>query len=339
MHSGPSTLRALCALLSTALLASCASVGLTNMPGGASQSATSSVTRRSTTVDTAFTHVAVNRKPNWISPQAIAEAKAGGLLFVADAVNNDVVIFAKRDPRAPLGAITNGIDYPEEIAVDASANLYVANLSNADVTVYKPPYTTAPSMTYSSGLTFPFSVTVGKDGTVYVSDNPNGSVGQVVEYPAGKNSPSLAIPITGYVEGVALDAKDRLYAGVNAQSGDVLRFEPHSSKSVDLKLPLGFVSGVVLDESGNLLAEDQIPATVDVFAPGKKQPMQTIDNGGSGFGDPVAIALGTYEKHLFIGDGQNNVVDIVAYPSGKTIRALSGFGRVHGVAVTPSAPK
>ncbi|MBD5653560.1 MAG: hypothetical protein IAI50_00065 [Candidatus Eremiobacteraeota bacterium] len=338
MHSGPLTLRALCAMLPAALLASCASGGFANSPGS-NQSAASSVAHRPMTVDAAFTRVAVNRKPNWISPEAQMEAKTAGLLFVADAVNNDIVIFSKHDPKTPLGTITDGIDYPEEIAVDSSANLYVANLSNANVTVYKPPYTASPSMTYSSGLTYPFSVTVGNDGTVYVSDNPNGTVGQVLEYPANKNSPSLALPITGYVEGVALDREDRLYAGVNSQSGDVLRFEPHSKKSVDLKLPIAYVSGVVLDDSDNLLAEDQIPSTVDVFAPGKKTPSQTFDNGGNGFGDPVSIAIGTYEKHLYIGDGQNDVVDIVAYPSGKTIGSIGGFGRVHGVAVSPPAPK
>jgi hypothetical protein len=327
MHFGFVTLRALCAVVPGAMLASCAGGSFSNPPGATSQGVASSVA-----------HQVVDR-PNWISPEARVAAKTGGLLFVADALNNDIVIFSRRDPRAPLGTITDGIAYPEEIAVDSSANLYVANLSNADVTVYEPPYTASPSMTYSSGLTYPFSVTVGNDGTVYVSDNPNGSVGQVLEYPANKNAPGLAIPITGYVEGVALDGKDRLYAGVNAQSGDVLRFEPHSKQSTDLKLPIGFISGVVLDRSGDLLAEDQIPAAVDVFEPGKKQPSQIINNGGNGFGDPVAIALGTYEKRLYIGDGQNNLVDIVDYPSGKTVRSLGGFGRVHGVAVTPSPPK
>ena len=91
-----------------------------------------------------------------------------------------------------------------------------------------------------------------------------------------------------------------------------------------------------MDSADNVVVEDQIAAAVDVFAPGSKTPTSIFNNGGNGFGDPVSLAT----NRLYIVDGQNDVVDILGYPSGATLKVLSSnFGRVHGVAVSnPAGP-
>jgi hypothetical protein len=262
------------------------------------------------------------------------------LLFVADAGNDVVDVFAENNPAKPIAVISQGISNPEEMAVDGGGKLYVANLQANDVTVYAPPYTGAPVTTYSQGLTYPFSVTVASDGTVYVSANPNGNVGQIVVYPPHRTSPSRTLSIAGYIEGVTLDASGNLYAAYNTPSGvgRVRKYEGGVKPGTDLPLKLGLVSGLAFDGAGNIAIENQIAATVDIFGLDGTSPKQVFNNGGNGFGDPVSIAFDQSHGRLYVGDGQNDVVDVVSYPSGTTQKVISkSFGRVHGVALSPAA--
>ena len=49
----------------------------------------------------------------------------------------------------PPVMITNGINYPMNMAFDGAGNLYVANNSGEDITEYAPPFTGAPIATFS----------------------------------------------------------------------------------------------------------------------------------------------------------------------------------------------
>jgi hypothetical protein len=280
----------------------------------------------------------LNRRPNQISPEAQAQAKTVGLLFVADEAKNVVDIFPKNHAVAPIGTVSNGVSSPDGLAVDRSSNLYVTNLGNSTVSVYAPPYTSGPMVTYSQGLSDPVAVAVGRDGTVYVS---NFSSGEVVEYPPNSATPSLTITIpNAFTEGVALDSKNRLYVGFNGPSGpgDVMEFLPGSSSGTDLGTVVGFCGGVAIDSSGDLLVTDQYgnPPAVDVFPPGTTSPAQVIANG---FYDPYGIAL-RGKKMLFVVDSSpEQDVQQVSYPAGVTLNTIHGFKQALGVAVSQGGAK
>ena len=53
------------------------------------------------------TAVQKRHRASWISSAVVREGKTGGLLFVADAANNDVEIFSSKNPRAPIGRVVD----------------------------------------------------------------------------------------------------------------------------------------------------------------------------------------------------------------------------------------
>ncbi len=59
----------------------------------------------------------------------------------------------------PAFTITNGINLPEAVALDAAGNLYVGNLASAAVTVYSPPFSASSAPTTSLVMSpSPFSI-------------------------------------------------------------------------------------------------------------------------------------------------------------------------------------
>ncbi len=279
----------------------------------------------------------LNRVRNHISARLTDEAKAKGLVFVADNAKNSVDVFAKGRLGEPLGSITDSVSSPDGLAVDGAANLYVANLGNNTVTVYEPPYMKSPATTYSNGISLPVWVAVGPDGTVYVSSFSGRTV---VEYPKGKTKPSLSIALPGNGEGVAIDSSNNLYAAYyneNAPGSGVLEFAPGATNGTNLGIPVEFPGGLTLDRKGDLLVVDQATLTVQVYAPGATTSFQTIDNG---FLDPFSIAFDAQRRHLFVSDAAVQDVQDIGYPNGTTIFTMSGFSQVLGVALSPTtSPK
>jgi hypothetical protein len=66
----------------------------------------------------------------------------------------------------PAFAITNGVNLPEALALDAAGNLYAGNLGNHTVTVYAPPFSaaSAPTVTLTVGTAAfaIFAIAIGK---------------------------------------------------------------------------------------------------------------------------------------------------------------------------------
>ncbi|HEX3671559.1 MAG TPA: NHL repeat-containing protein, partial [Candidatus Cybelea sp.] len=172
-------------------------------------------------------------------------------VYVADAFADTVWIFPAGglNPN-PVGEITQGIKGPQGIAVDATGNLYVSNSSAAppSVTIY-PPGSTSPSLTLTQGLTVPAAVAVDSKGNVWVSNEMGSFQGSVVEFPAGKTSPSTIIGgLNPY--GVAVDSQDNLYVeNYNTSAAFVSVYPPGATKpskefgASDLIEPLGIAVG------------------------------------------------------------------------------------------------
>jgi hypothetical protein len=320
------------------------------------------------------------------SAAIINEAKSRGLLFVANTYANytgEVDVFPLR-PGKQIETITNGLYYPVGVGVDSAQNLYVANAGLSSdqgfVTEYAPPYTGAPIATYSQGLSSAATgVAIGTDGSVYVSEYSGGTV---VEYAPKSTKPSAELTFNDYPgilgpggsgspEGLALDARNRLYVAVNfpASSAAAVRFDPGATKGhLDVSLPgPGFSGGVTFDATGNLLAIRQgsnvharlkryrIPPTIYVFAPGKKIPSRRIDDH---FAQAFALAFDHNQTRLYVSGSVIKVgpnflkvapealkiqseVYCVSYPSGKLLYKISypAGTLILGVAVTPPAPK
>jgi len=87
---------------------------------------------------------------------------SGTQLFVASVTGNgrvDVYTLPITTSSAPAFSITNGVNLPEAVALDAAGNLYVGNLGNSTVAVYGPPFSASstPSVTMIAGPA-PFSI-------------------------------------------------------------------------------------------------------------------------------------------------------------------------------------
>jgi hypothetical protein len=260
-----------------------------------------------------------------ISPAVKDEAKAHGLLFVANLSSNEVEIFPQRQGGSLIGTITNGIDEPVGLGVDGSQNLYVANAGEYGdegfVTEYAPPYSGAPITTYSQGLqnSAATNVAIGADGSVYVSEY---SAGIVVEYPPNSTIPSAQLTFEDYPgvlgpgesgkpEGLALNASNDLFVAINVGSAaEVIKFKPGSQKGRVEASFGGSSGGVTFDNVDNLLAERQlmfqahlhvkrhkIPPAIYVFPPGQKSPSRKID---PHLQDAFAMAFGGSGKRLYV---------------------------------------
>lgn len=263
---------------------------------------------------------------------------ADGLLFVANGRSSIVDVYDKEAPNALLGQITDGISGPNGMVVDAAGDLFVANVDNQTVTEY-PPGSTKPSKTYTNGfnqrLTNPLNVTVGSDGTLYLV-NYIGNGSQVLEYPNGSLNPSLAIPINGGAEGLALDTSNNLYVSYNGQvSGRILKFAPGSTVGTDLGISLGFAGGLTFDGNANLVACDQTAPAIDIFPPGATNPSRVIKQG---FTDPYHIAFGQHFHRLYVADSAADNLLIYSYPAGTISGKIHRKFTAYGVAVNPAAP-
>lgn len=319
------------------------------------------------------------------SAAVVNEAKSRGLLFVANTYANgtgEVDVFPLH-PGEQLETITNGLYYPVGVGVDSAQNLYVANggLSGDQgfVTEYAPPYTGAPIATYSQGLSSAATaVAIGTDGSVYVSEY---SAGTVVEYPPHSTKPSAELTFhdypgilgpggPGFPEGLALDARNRLYVAANfpGSTAGVVRFSPGASKGhLDVSLP-GSSGGVTFDAAGNLLVVRQasyhvharlkrykIAPAIYVFAPGKQISARRIDDH---FAQAFALAFDHDQTRLYVSGSviklgprslevapealkAESDVYCVSYPSAKLLYKISypAGTFILGVAVTPPAPK
>ena len=99
-----------------------------------------------------------------------AAKKCKERLYVSSYKLNYVDIYCmKGKNQAPIGKITDGINGPEGLAVDAKGNLYVTNTPGNDVTEYARGSTT-PKFTYSAELGDPAGVAVDTSRNVYVTN-------------------------------------------------------------------------------------------------------------------------------------------------------------------------
>ncbi|MGB6519271.1 MAG: hypothetical protein WBE79_12300 [Candidatus Cybelea sp.] len=214
--------------------------------------------------------------------------------------NNAIDIFplTKQGHQKRLRSISNGIDGPWGLSVDANDTLYVANgrpyYNNGTVTVY--PYGSSnPSMTYSAGLHQPLFAVADSAKHVFVADRQPGfnTTGYVVEYNAGTNAPIKTVRLGIEADGLAEDTKGNLYVAYrrNAynQNGTIAKFAPGLRNKRLLGMTIQAPQGLLVDRSGNVLVVESSADRVDVFPPAAKAPSVTVQLPQGFFGAQLAM--------------------------------------------------
>jgi sugar lactone lactonase YvrE len=234
--------------------------------------------------------------------------------------------------------ITNGIDDPECMAVDANGTLYVANLvesGDGAITEY-PAGSTSPSATITSGISIPTGVAVDANGTLYVANT--GSInGTVAEYPAGATSPNVTISSgIDYPFGMAVDANGTLYvANLGDHNGTVTEYlAGTTSPSATISSGLVAPRSVAFDATGTLYVGNS--SNVAEYPAGSTSPSVTIS---SGIQNAVGVAVDANGTIYVANEAGGTLTE---YPAGSTQASVtipsSSLGEYpQFVAVVPAA--
>jgi hypothetical protein len=278
-----------------------------------------------------FAHPAhtASRARGWMSPEA---KHSRDVFYWGNFDNNTIYVYKKvgANPKE-LGTITDAIDEPERLFVDASNNLWVTNLGNDSITEYARG-ATSPSTTITDGVSTPTGLTVDSEGTVYCANVGNNTV---TEYPKGQTTPSLTISMTDTPEYLATDSSDNLYASTGL---GVWEFPSGSTTGSELNLTIGSPGAIEVDKSGDIiLVDDSSALSIDVFPLGQSTPSQVIPDTGN---DPFALSLSRSNKKLYV-SGDNTAsgvfsVQVFDYPNGTTLtnKLTTGAGQ-WPIAVSP----
>jgi hypothetical protein len=220
-----------------------------------------------------------HRSSGWMAPDANPKH---AWMYVASGTASVIGIYDVMGPFGPrkIGEITQGLNRPSGLAVDAQGTLYAANYDNGNpggtVAIY-PAGATSPSLTLSEGLSVPLDVAVDASGDVYVVNR--GSVPGIVVFPPGATTPSATI--TGSLiqipAQVIFDAAGDLYFSDNVTGVSEIPYGSQQPVSLNLQGP-GTTGGIALDPTNGNLFVSYIhgPNEVLVYAPGQQQPTRKL---------------------------------------------------------------
>jgi len=334
-----------------ALLAGCSGAG--------SQSSTSTIPNSVTTqtqarafrnfilpsgVDTRYaraTYIASASLPAQRAPDArldnpMHRKKVEKDLFVCCASDSGIAVLKDKTYKE-VREITSGLDSPDGVWVDKHGNVYVANVSGPNVTEYKPG-ASSPSCTYSTGLFDPINVTTDDVGNVYVADfNDLKNPGYIYKYAQCSNTISTSYSVSSGPEGVAVDKSGDIFVSYDTTSftGAFEEFKGGSSTPTPLGATDGSPGGLILDQSGNLIADDQ-KGSIDVIAP----PYSGATTLVGGLSDPFHCSLNQKENLLFNANNGSANVTVYSYPSGTLVTTLGSANDIKygmGVGESPDA--
>lgn len=263
-------------------------------------------------------------------------------LYVGDSVTGAVDVLSSGTYR-DIGAITNGVNAPEGLALDTNGNLYVANAGADSVTEYAPS-ATSPFFTYGAQMLGPKNVVVDVRGNVFELDAGAASGNYVNEYFQGVNYPAVRGPLPMYIspEGVAVDREGNVFVSYNDihNLGTLAEFVGGLTTSAPPTILGAFsgpVGGIALDKQDNLIVCDDFDQEVVVLPPPYIGYNRII---GTGFVQPSQVTLNRRNTKAFVSDSHNRTVTVVNYTTGANITTLgakNGIGLPLGIAVGPEA--
>jgi hypothetical protein len=292
-------------------------------------------------------------------------------LFVANYDSNDVLIYTSYSA-APT-TISNGVNEPYALAMDAAEDLFVSNYGNNTVTEYAPPWTNAPIATISSGLNGPSGLAIDTSGNVFVANSNANSVEEfappysgapvtittgvnedfyvavdpndhvfvanfgnntVTEYALPYGSPTATIT-NGVTKpsGLALNALDELFVVDFNGPGATEYASPYTGAPTTLSTGLPGNEVVAIDAIGNAYVASNEGDAVVEFAP--PYTGSPIATVTNGVNSPVAIAFDGANNMVVADVGRANVTVYAPPYTGAPIATISGLNGPQALQLTP----
>jgi hypothetical protein len=262
-------------------------------------------------------------------PPAGRHAAHGGLVYISDSIGNFVDVFDRNGTLA--GRLTDGIDYPAYLFVDAKHRLYVANAGSGNVLVFKRGSTT-PYSEYR-GVQDAFAPAMCANGALYVAHGAIAVFARRHHKPTG----SLNDPY-GDTISVSCDMAGNVFATATVFSppGYVVEYPAGSTKA---KVVLSYLPNpvdVAPDPAGNLLIVDSaggsannVTEYTEAGAPtGKSMPTS---------GNWNEIAITPNGEEIFGADQSDLEGQLVKFPTGEVVQTYSDsdFKQLGGIAYDP----
>ncbi|MBV8373342.1 MAG: hypothetical protein JOY69_08795 [Candidatus Eremiobacteraeota bacterium] len=262
------------------------------------------------------------------------------LVYVADHKNNLIDVFDRRG--ALRYTITNGLNAPVGLFVDAGHNLWVANPGANDVLVYSRGALSPARILHDRNQ--PNDVAVSSDGTAFVADALN--AGGVAVFPAGHTMPARRLEAeqsgTGGLEYyVTRDQAGNIFAtgeiGASPVSATVGWRHARQSGYYLMPQAAWSYSGIKATRAGTLLIaayDNSGPAVVEFTEKGKPTGRAISTGGSQLWGD---IALDAQQSVVFGADTQQSNVVARKFPGGTIVHtyANANIAQPEGVAVDP----
>jgi hypothetical protein len=273
---------------------------------------------------------------NWqsVSPSAkFEELAVGGYVSVpyVTLYNNKYQV---------IQTLLYGLIQPFSVWFDNKENVYVANINRGGCNgVYEfPPEGSAPIFEYTGESCAPFDVKTDKNQNVYVANNWGNAV---IEYAQQNNTPIEYCNPLPSPSAVAIDSSNGNVFVAYYNTAPIAEFAGGLSGCSYTNLSpfgsLGWISsitGMLVDQKGNLVAVDGSHATVDIIPPPYTKIKAYIGRGV--FKTPNQIALNERQDLLFVADNGLGKVFLVKYPSGKIMHESISSPGVTSVAAYPS---
>lgn len=267
------------------------------------------------------------------SPPAHYPQSSQPLLYVGDYNQSTIDIFPLTGPnQEQIGTISNGVDNPWGLSIDANKSLYVAG--NGTVTVY--PYgSTTPSMRYSLPSATLYALADSAEH-VFVSGWNQHHQGHVIEFTAGSNRVISHVKLGSEADGMAEDGQGNLYVAYRGKvTGSIAKFGPGLTHKRHLGMRIDQPQGLLVDRAGNIIVVESAADRIDVFPPGATTPSVTVTV--SGIGNLAELAMQNTEKALWV-SSERGYVYSMPYPlTPSTVpteyEQITTFS--NGIAVTP----
>lgn len=162
------------------------------------------------------------------------------LVYVGNTRTNTITVYPITGG-APVGTISNGVNYPLNLVLDSQGNLYSGNFNNNTITEYN----SAGSLirTISNGVGGPYAMAIDSKGNLY-----SANASTVTVYPPGATSPSLTL--SGDANSVAVDANGTVYVS-NPQEQTVTEFAAGSSAPLRTLAIPGIPQAIAVNTSVN----------------------------------------------------------------------------------------
>jgi hypothetical protein len=254
-------------------------------------------------------------KPGTFDPSGSLVIRSTNRLYVSDGQASIYVYDAASPGRQPLEVIADPNE-PGALAVDDNQWLYVVNGLNNTVGIYKRGQMKA-FRTLTQGLNMPTDVAVGDDGMVYVVDY----AGDLVTYPKGSTVPSSITNYDTTFAGVAVDAKNDVYATVGGNKDSAyagVQIRPGSSQMKSLfSTEFGevFALGLTQDLAGNFVVPGRNGSNsgeVYVYPPGGGELLNNLPLKGTTLGQAAFNRSGHILFASEVG-GFGEAVNVVRY--------------------------